>query len=266
MHKLFLVLGIVFIAIGLFFKFIYKPDNMKNINGKDIMVVSSTRYQIDQYGNEVSSYWDINSFNQLKKEAEGGNINAQITLAELYFNGIFVSENIDKAEYWLLKAVKSGNALAQADLAYLYLEQYKDKEAKIWLEKSAKQGNIDATYNLALLLYEEEKENKDFAQIINLLERVANNKETVYVGEVEYLLAWILLTEKEALNVSLGKVYLESAVAKGNAPAEYLMGELYEEGEIYPKNMEKAKELYVKAASKQLPEAIDKIRELGINN
>lgn len=89
---------------------------------------------------------------QLKKEAQQGNANAQCDLGYAYFTGNGVTKDTKQAVFWFRKAAEKGNITAQSNLAYCYQEGVgiaKDlKQAFVWQKKAAEQGDLMSQTNL----------------------------------------------------------------------------------------------------------------------
>jgi len=96
------------------------------------------------------------TFNELRREAEQGDAQAQYTLGGAYYNGNGVARNLVEGTKWLLKAAEQGYAPAQCDFGAMYekgvpgVEQsYQD--ALKWFRKAAEQGDTLAQHNLGTL-------------------------------------------------------------------------------------------------------------------
>lgn len=90
--------------------------------------------------------------NELKDIARKGDVNAQIKLGDLYYNGKEVPRNYQEAKEWYEKAAEQGHPRAQAALASLYRTgkagEQDYKKAAEWYEKSANQGRASAQFML----------------------------------------------------------------------------------------------------------------------
>ena len=80
--------------------------------------------------------------NQVNQDAE-----LWSDLGEMYLYGFGVEQNYEQAVCWLRKAADQGNANAQVSLGYMYLNGYgveqKDEQALYWFNVAAKQGNVE---------------------------------------------------------------------------------------------------------------------------
>ena len=83
-----------------------------------------------------------------KKAAEQGNIDAQNSLADCYYDGKGVEKDFTKAFEWFEKAANQGSAYGQYSLGYCYEKgegiNKNKKEAIKWYKKAAEQGEESA--------------------------------------------------------------------------------------------------------------------------
>lgn len=92
---------------------------------------------------------------KLTSEAEGGDIQAQMQLADIYYSG---TENqaiqLEKAAYWYQKLAENEFAQAQLALALMYIKgegvEKNDKEGVRWLTRAADQKLASAQYLLGI--------------------------------------------------------------------------------------------------------------------
>jgi uncharacterized protein len=91
-----------------------------------------------------------------KPLAEQGDVEAQIRLGYLYFDGLGVNQDYKEGVRWFRKAAEQGNAEAQGKIGIAYQlgkgDLPKDyKEAAKWFLKAAEQGAFNRYYNLGFL-------------------------------------------------------------------------------------------------------------------
>ena len=92
---------------------------------------------------------------ELQRQAESGDLAAQIALAKALFEQ--KPPRTEEGMRWLLAAAKQGEDQAQFHYAKNLLLLRGDeagKEATQWFTRSAEQGNDEAQYRLGLILYE----------------------------------------------------------------------------------------------------------------
>ena len=76
--------------------------------------------------------------------AAAGHLDAQVSLADLYLNGLGVAADPAAAALWYRRAAEAGDPVAQLNLGDLYARRLgvpRDRvEAVVWLELAARQG------------------------------------------------------------------------------------------------------------------------------
>lgn len=92
---------------------------------------------------------------QLTKDAESGQVAAQVSLAQMYLEGVDGEKNREEAFRWFLKAARTGDREAQGKVSNMYsLGEGVEKDPKksfFWTKKSADLGVASAQYNLAVM-------------------------------------------------------------------------------------------------------------------
>ena len=95
------------------------------------------------------------NFEQLKRRAENGDINAQCDLASIYYIGKGVPQNYPEALNWFEKAAKKGHPIAQFGLGVMYFEGEGVPpnyiEGYAWLSIASAKGIKDATQQLSIV-------------------------------------------------------------------------------------------------------------------
>ena len=94
-----------------------------------------------------------------------GDIRAQTYIGMMYFNGLSVSKNLERAAEWYIKAAELGHPHAQYYLGWMYdngkgLEENNELAFK-WLVTSAKQGHPRAQNNVGVMYFKGEGVQKD---------------------------------------------------------------------------------------------------------
>ena len=99
----------------------------------------------------------LSDFEETKAQAEKGSALDQALLGNMYFDGISVRQNYERALYWYQQSAKQGNPAGQFWLGSAY---YTGKginqdyaKALQWFRKSADQNDI-ASQNMVGLIYE----------------------------------------------------------------------------------------------------------------
>ena len=148
-----------------------------------------------------------------RKSAEQGYASAENRLGHFYYNGYGVTKDYTEAVKWFLKAAEKGNEVAMYNLGLCY--QYgngvsKDLEhAKQWYQKAADKGYLDAKKKL-----------EDIA-VQTAIEAAKADATELYRKGYEYY---------KNKNYLEAVKYLRQAAEKGNADAQYFMGDCYGTG------------------------------------
>lgn len=88
------------------------------------------------------------SLAEIQQLANEGDANAQLALADRYYQGNGVEESDEQAKTWYMKAAEQGNADAQYELGAMYFDEQESAQAIPWFKKAAAQGNADAQFQL----------------------------------------------------------------------------------------------------------------------
>src|SRR5688572_14829042 len=81
------------------------------------MLKSEINLRIDTL---IKSHDKDKYFNETKKAAENGHVNAMFNLAACYYYGEGTEKNLEKTFYWLQKAAENGYVNAMYNLAVCY--------------------------------------------------------------------------------------------------------------------------------------------------
>jgi enhanced entry protein EnhC len=224
-----------------------------------------------------------------KRAAAKNDMLSMMYTASAYLNGYGVKQNRDMARRYITKAAQQGNALAQYELAEMFLASRHRRSKRLgtaWLKKSAKQGNQRAEYKLATL-YREGKllgRNREMAKEWMEKVKTQNHPDTPYLmGEYYRKSAYkpekmkaVTWHQKGVANgnrdskFKLGLLYLspdinimdkqgafeliQSAAVLGNTEAQLKLAEMYDKGIAVPINPELASNWKTKAKSVTLSE------------
>ncbi len=95
-------------------------------------------------GNKV--FAQITNLTQLERKAQNGNVEAQLEIANAYFLGNGVEHDMEKAEYWWVKAADKGDSQAMHNLFVLYSDEEQSKfydcgKAITYARKAAEKGD-----------------------------------------------------------------------------------------------------------------------------
>jgi len=132
-------------------------------------------------------------FGCLLKRAEGGDVDAQVELANKYiFGGKQMEMNRDKSYFWFRRAADAGDAEAQYEMGRAVEAgaggNRRDPEVAFsWFKKSAEQGHRDALREAGRCLYTGEGTVQDYAAAAPYFERATKQRDPesmVFLGKM----------------------------------------------------------------------------------
>lgn len=102
---------------------------------------------------KIENELDIDYFNRILPLAAGGNVEAEIAVAEAYLFGRGVEIDKPKAYEWYKRAAEAGEASAMASIGYMHFRGIGCEEnlllAVEWYKKGAEKGDLGAMNDLA---------------------------------------------------------------------------------------------------------------------
>lgn len=159
------------------------------------------------------------------------------------------------------QAAEKGMLPAQQMLARYNLLEVKDPEkALYWFKKAAALGDIDAQmYCAAAYMFGYgTKKNLDVSRKYYIDAAKSGN------AIAQYALASQFLDSRDQGSKKLGVIWLTKAAAQGNVRAQAKLGEMYANGQLVSKDINKAVDLLVKAATQNSLPAMVALGELAI--
>ncbi len=178
-----------------------------------------------------------------------GNYIAQCSVAICYEEGKGTRKNYSQAKKWYVLSAKQGYSYAQNRLALMYNlghgVQKNSAKAIQWYQRAAKQNNLDAMHNLANLYRKKGFMKKALACRHNAC-RVGGAEQMFNLG-MEYRKCY----EKD-IDVSNSKeqaLYWYTQAAQANyVDAQFVLGSMYEEGDMVEENPQLAFFWFLRAA------------------
>jgi len=105
--------------------------------------------------------------------ADGGDADAQYNIAQAYFLGRGVPQNMNLAEQWYERAARQGHEEAQANYGLLLFQNGRRREAIQWIERAAGRGDPRAQYVLGTALFNGDLIGQDLPRAYALMTRAA---------------------------------------------------------------------------------------------
>lgn len=122
----------------------------------------------------------MGTLEQLAKDAESGNVEAQTAMGDAYRTGTSVQRHLPTAMRWYLRAASRGHVPAQVHLGRLYMQDLEQgalkrnvDQARYWLKRASDGGSPEAVHLSAQLLLETDSPLFDAAGGLELLERAS---------------------------------------------------------------------------------------------
>ena len=127
---------------------------------------------------EITSFESRQEFEQVRKDAERGDIEAQYRMGEFHRKGLGVERDFEKAVEWFRKAADGGHPDAIIDLGIynneLEVGDLKDyPEAVAWIRKSAERGNVNSQYLLGVCHYRGDVVDQDDIESLHWFRKAA---------------------------------------------------------------------------------------------
>lgn len=188
----------------------------------------------------------------LRKDADGGDAQAQFELARRYENGDGLEKDMEMALYWYRKAAEGGSIQAASDLSWFYSSAAGQVvardyvEAEKWCRIAAEAGHSSAQSRLGWL-YEHgygglEQSYQEAAKWFALSAENGHAGGMANLGNM-YLNGWGV--EKD---YTIARQWIEKAVELGSAYACSRMGRIYANGFGVDPDPEEAFKWYMKGA------------------
>jgi enhanced entry protein EnhC len=181
-------------------------------------------------------------------------------MGRMYLYGYGVLKNNQRALQSLRASAARGYLPAQKIVARYALIQEKDLiEALKWFKKAADQGDIQAqmycaaAYRFGLGVHKSEDKARHYD--------IAAAKQGNSLAQAS--LAEHFLESRHRKNNQLGLIWVKRAVEQKEPVAQYLLGQVYAEGKLEPKDTEQAKQLFELALAGGYSPALQGLADLA---
>ena len=214
------------------------------------------------YGNGVEEDI-IEAVRWYRKAAENGDKDAQYSLGYCYFNGEGVRANMDEAVRWYRKSAEQGNTFAQYNLGYCYYNgsgvEEDIIEAARWYRKAAEGGDSDAQFCLGNCYENGEGVRQDMNEAVKWYRKAAEQGNSS--AQCNLGICYYKGQGVAEDNEQAIK-WFRKAAEQEEAVAQYFIGECYENGYGVREDIDEAIKWYRKAAEQGDEDAIEKLEEL----
>lgn len=189
--------------------------------------------------------------------AESGLASAQLDLAHIYKEGLYVEKNDELAYEWFLKAAHQGLAEAECRLGDCFydgegVEKDADK-AFFWYSKAAEHDYPPAYYSLYLCYRFGEGTDTDLEKALHYCILSADKLDFDYA---QFLLGTFYTTgEIVEADLERAAYWYKMAANQGNAEAQFALAQLYEDGRGVEADIFEAERWFLRAAEQGVVEA-----------
>lgn len=194
--------------------------------------------------------------NWLEDSANEGIALAQISLAEMYLEGIGVQQDSQRAADWFLMAAQGGDARAQHEIGYLYLHgkgvEQDLEQAVYWYKQAADRGNADAQTNLGLMYENGDGVQRDANLALYWYRKAADLDNADAQTNLAQMYDWGDAVEQD---LEQAVYWSQRAADQGDASAMIGLADVYLDNEDFHKDKERGIYWLAKAADLGSPGA-----------
>lgn len=190
----------------------------------------------------------------LEKDAQNGDSDAQRVLGTLYFKGLGVNRDFDQSFKWYEAAAKQGNAGAFSNLGFMYQhgagvpQDY--NKAVYYYKKAADEQDPEGTNNLGFMYARGYGVHQDFKKAAELFKIAYEQSNPDAMSN----LGWLYQKGKGVPQDYTRALDLYTKAAINNvSAAQYNLGYMYQYGYGVKRDLDKARKYYLLAASKGSP-------------
>ena len=121
--------------------------------------------------------WQAGNYDEAIRQwrplADRGDADAQYNLAQAYFLGRGVPQNMTLAEQWYARAARQGHEEAETNYGLLLFQNGRRREAMPWIERGAGRGDPRAQYVLGTSLFNGDVIGRDLPRSYAMMTRAA---------------------------------------------------------------------------------------------
>lgn len=185
----------------------------------------------------------------INKYAEQGAPWSQNLLGEIYYGGLGVSKDDDKALLWFRKAAEGGNIYGMLNIGNMYLRgegtDKDDKAALSWLRRSAEMGLSKAQAQLGEMCRKGIGVEKNIIEAKKWLQKAADQGNAEAQAKLGFL--YDNPGDPSDKDNIIAVKWFRQAAEQGDMEAQYHLGLMYEWGRGVKKDGEEATSWYRKA-------------------
>jgi len=121
--------------------------------------------------------WQAGNYDEAIRQwrplADHGDADAQYNIAQAYFLGRGVPQNMNLAEQWYERAARQGHPDAQANYGLLLFQNGRRSQAIPWIQRAAERGDPRAQYVLGTAMFNGDLVTRDLPRAYALMSRAA---------------------------------------------------------------------------------------------
>lgn len=185
----------------------------------------------------------------MQQAAEHGDAQAQLELAQMLIAGTGVAPDHHAAYGWALEAAKADLVPAQVLVASMAFDgdgaARNHPEAVAWFRKAAEHGDTFAMVQLGLLLRDGDGTTRSGPEAMQWFRQAADRGSVQ--GEEALGEGYMNGVGGRTPDYRAALYWLERAASKGDGYGQLNLGSLYADGKGVPRDMQRARSLFVKA-------------------
>ncbi|KAK8854151.1 hypothetical protein M9Y10_016708 [Tritrichomonas musculus] len=199
---------------------------------------------------------NLNIFSKTFQNYKANQPEEQIILGTIYFEGQYVTQNINKAIHYYSLAANQNHPDAQFILGVIYDEgQYVTQninKAIHYYSLAANQNHPDAQFNLGTIYYEGQYVTQNIDKAIHYYSLAANQNHPYaqfFLGVIYYNGRFVTQNINKAIH------YFSLAANQNHPYIQFFLGVIYDKGQYVTQNIDKAIHYLSLAANQNLPQA-----------
>ena len=215
------------------------PENRPSILDviEEFSAVFQSKVQIGNYFETFTNHFKNLKFLSLFKKDFSNNPNVQNNLGCLFFGGIYVTRDTNKAIHYFQLASNQNLSFAQCNLGDIYFTKKEITKAIHYLTLAATQNIPKAQFSLGVIYSDKEFNQHDIKKAIYYYSLAADQN----IPEAQFNLGLIYYNnENDQFDIKKAIHYLSLAANQNLAIAQFYMGSIYQEGIYVTPNINKA--------------------------
>lgn len=192
---------------------------------------------VDAYSRSIND-----SFEETMHLAEGGSSSAQYRVSTFYRDGNGVNKDPEQQRHWLEEAAVREHPMAMSDLADILMSEGKAEEAMGLYQKAAEAGNYEARRKYATMQGDTREDIEELRKIMKDLTSTDYPYDLYNYGNLMYKSALTVEDYREAFK------YLKLASEKGWLDADFLLAQMYRDGNGVDRSIEDYEKRLIYAA------------------